>query len=204
MNAYRFSNDIDIKALVKALKMWTTGMDGQEGGVGGIFKQIPYTHDMEDIVPLEDMENAVLKTIGRPETFSAVSILSGDLDEIARLDDWATSRALDIYTAYDGVVTRINDIIDPTYCMELKLCTGVENGFCQYEPVAQYLSGSIHGCIRDILAEHSKELFPVDAEARIPRFYDFVNRCTIGRESAELHAAGMYYISFKRIHKMPL
>ena len=107
-NGKKFNLSIDTEALVTALKMWVSKLDGMDGGTYYVIDAIPYPVDLDAVVCWESVVGKFDALIGSGKTFDYAKILNGDADEIGSLDKWARDCAKGICAYYAEVLDRAN------------------------------------------------------------------------------------------------
>ena len=148
-------SEIDLAALTKALVLWNTGMDGENGGTCKITAELPWKPEWEKFMTwTEASEKFVDKAIGnRDESIYPLEYLIGYLtcmikrddvelntrvEALLKLTNWASERANVIYNAYYKAIDELNKRIEASkvvYGMIEKFVGVDSNGFAKYEKV---------------------------------------------------------------------
>ena len=173
-----YRNEIDMDELKDALKAWTTGADGENGGTVRVTGTLPWTEEMNRLLPWDAVMYDIDEAIGLREEFSLTKIVCGDLAETKRLDDWASARARDIYAAYDEAIKRLNAAAGhrPAWHARLTRFTAGDGDDHWIET-----EGTYRQCISNLISDYMEMVYPNVTHGRrkdIARLTDFIIDCT--------------------------
>lgn len=109
-----FVNTVDKFELKHALKLYAVGYSGSHGcSTDDIIRQMPYTDEMEDLIPFEKWLYDANSTIGsRPYGFDVDCLVEGSAETLEQLDRYATEKCDELMSLYDTYIRRLNEKMD--------------------------------------------------------------------------------------------
>lgn len=142
----KFTNALDDKnntaKLKKALLEWVLGTDGEDGATCHILDAIPWTNEMESVIPWSEFDEKIDEAIGgrgvwAQMVYDLVRPVSSSEILRANFDAFISEKVAKIYGVYATMIDALNKKSGKK-CV-LKKMVGVDGlGFCQYEVVCEF------------------------------------------------------------------
>lgn len=151
----KFTSEINRDDIYLAVKYWLTGVDGFDGATGGIEGDIPWSEEMEKIVPWDKVSRKFQEAIPSRPYIDMKAVVRGDAMECLRVNNLSNTIADKIVKTYNEQIDELNKMVE--YKLLLKRCTGVLNGFAQYDLWKVVSDSTKYGCIKKMISHLKNE-----------------------------------------------
>lgn len=141
-------NDKNYSELKKAIIKWVLGTDGENGGTIRILEQIPWSDDMNNMVPFEEYEDKFDEAIGARGCWDVCKLVGTDLESNGyrkMFFNVITEKAAKIYGVYADAINTLNMKYEELNrkCCVIKNFVGVDGlGFCKYEITKRFYAST--------------------------------------------------------------
>lgn len=140
----KFTNALDNKdnseKLRKALVEWVLGTDGEDGATCNVLGTIPWTNEMESVIPWREFDEKIDEAIGSREDWAQkVYDLVNSLETGLRadFDDFISEKVARIYGVYATMIDALNKKSNKK-CVLMKFVGLDFTGCCQYNVVMEF------------------------------------------------------------------
>ena len=140
----KFTNELDnlnnFVELKKTLVKWVLGSDGENGATCRILDAIPWTDEMESVIPWSDFDEKIDFAIGgrgdwAQKVYDLVNPLETGLR--ANFNNFISEKATKIYGVYATMIDALNKKLVKK-CVLRKLVGIDSRGICQYKIVREF------------------------------------------------------------------
>lgn len=153
----KFTNALDDKTnsenLKKALVEWVLGTDGEDGATCRILDTIPWTDEMESVIPWGEFDKKIDEAIGSRGVWTqwVYDLVSADRTGLRmEFDNFISEKVAKIYGVYATIIDALNKKVNKKYVV-LKKFVGVDSlGVCQYVVLKEFTADTYFDAISEM------------------------------------------------------
>jgi len=148
-------NGTDRSDLQNALIKWVLGCDGENGATKNVVGCIPWSDEMQSVVPWDKYSEKFDAAIGGREFWNneIVGIITSNITK-NRFMDFINQKLDDIVCVYQEAIVEANHKISKC-CGVVEIMTGVDNGLAKYKIIDRFYGDTKFDVISGIWVKYN-------------------------------------------------